>query len=349
MNPAPSIIFFTTSAGLGYGMLIMLAFGTLLDAIPPDRLFGALAFSLAFATVTAGVISSAFHLTHPKRIRMAFSQWRSSWLSREAWAVVITYGLALKFGAGWVFLETTSGFFALMAVATALAAGVTVYCTGMIYASLPPIGAWNHVLTSPIYLSFALMTGALAVQCLVILFGLPNVWIGVTSLLFIIKAFGLKTFRWYQLHKERATTTMESATGLGKLGRVSALDPPQNESNYLLKEMGFKIGRKHARRIKALIYLLGFMGSLAFTALALASDGLMMLMSAILALIFGILGTLLERWLFFAEAEHTAILYYGGASKKAGRPRPRKRREEQQAPTRQRRPVSVTIEGKPSR
>lgn len=351
MNPAPSIILFTTSAGLGYGMLIMLAFGTLLEAIPPDRLFGALAFFMALAAVTCGLISSTFHLTHPKRIRMAFSQWRSSWLSREAWAVLITYALAFKFGAGWVFLETTSGLFSLFAIATALGAGVTVYCTGMIYASLPPIRAWNHVLTSPIYLGFALMTGALAVHFLVALFGLPNLWIGLTSLLFIAAAFGLKTVRWYQIAKEQATTTTETATGLGFLGLVSVLDPPQTETNYLLQEMGFKIGRKHARWIRALVYLLGLVGSLAFTILALIADGWMTTISAVLALIFGIVGVLLERWLFFAEAEHTAILYYGGASTKAktAKAKPWQNREEQKAPTRQRRPISVTIEGKPSR
>ncbi|PKL29993.1 MAG: hypothetical protein CVV45_19805 [Spirochaetae bacterium HGW-Spirochaetae-10] len=36
----------------------------------------------------AGLIASGFHLGRPERALRAFSQWRSSWLSREAWATV---------------------------------------------------------------------------------------------------------------------------------------------------------------------------------------------------------------------------------------------------------------------
>jgi hypothetical protein len=41
--------------------------------------------------VTLGLLSSTFHLGHPERAWRAFSQWRSSWLSREGVAAVATY------------------------------------------------------------------------------------------------------------------------------------------------------------------------------------------------------------------------------------------------------------------
>nr|WP_217497822.1 dimethyl sulfoxide reductase anchor subunit [Lysobacter enzymogenes] len=37
---------------------------------------------------------------------------------------------------------------------------LTVACTAMIYASLPPIPAWRHPLVVPVYLAFALLSGA---------------------------------------------------------------------------------------------------------------------------------------------------------------------------------------------
>jgi hypothetical protein len=41
--------------------------------------------------VSLGLLSSTFHLGHPERAWRAFSQWRSSWLSREGVAAVATY------------------------------------------------------------------------------------------------------------------------------------------------------------------------------------------------------------------------------------------------------------------
>jgi DMSO reductase anchor subunit len=46
---------------------------------------------LAALLVTLGLLSSTFHLGHPERAWRAFSQWRSSWLSREGVAAVATY------------------------------------------------------------------------------------------------------------------------------------------------------------------------------------------------------------------------------------------------------------------
>ena len=40
---------------------------------------------IAYALASGGLIASTFHLGHPERAIKAFTQWRSSWLSREAW------------------------------------------------------------------------------------------------------------------------------------------------------------------------------------------------------------------------------------------------------------------------
>ena len=47
----------------------------------------------------------------------------------------------------------------IFALLAAGGAALTVWCTGMIYASLRPIREWHHPLVAPIYLGFALMTG----------------------------------------------------------------------------------------------------------------------------------------------------------------------------------------------
>ena len=63
MHPAYSIIFFTTSSGLGYGLAAMLGLG-LLD---PSSAWVKFAHLLALALIAGGLLSSTFHLGNPQR------------------------------------------------------------------------------------------------------------------------------------------------------------------------------------------------------------------------------------------------------------------------------------------
>src|SRR5690606_5872768 len=80
MHPAPSIIAFTTLSGLGFGLLAFLGLG----AVTPRGWAAFLWFGLGYGLALAGLAASALPLGHPERALKAFSQWRTSWLSREA-------------------------------------------------------------------------------------------------------------------------------------------------------------------------------------------------------------------------------------------------------------------------
>ncbi|MGB2893464.1 MAG: DmsC/YnfH family molybdoenzyme membrane anchor subunit, partial [Albidovulum sp.] len=82
MHPAPSVILFTTLSGAGFGLLFVLATG----AVAVFGLEAFLLWGLGYLLATAGLLASTFHLGRPERAMRAFSQWRTSWLSREAWA-----------------------------------------------------------------------------------------------------------------------------------------------------------------------------------------------------------------------------------------------------------------------
>ena len=73
------------------------------------RGFGLAAFALAFVLVTGGLLASAAHLGHPERAWRGLTQWRSSWLSREAVVAVTSYLPAGLFALGWVVFATTAG------------------------------------------------------------------------------------------------------------------------------------------------------------------------------------------------------------------------------------------------
>src|SRR6476646_10306719 len=106
MHPAYSVIVFTTASGAGLGLLAWLALLGMLGAVPADRWLGLAGLGLAFVLVASGLIASTAHLGRPERAWRAFSQWRTSWLSREGVMAVATAVPAGLLGIGWVFLET---------------------------------------------------------------------------------------------------------------------------------------------------------------------------------------------------------------------------------------------------
>src|SRR5436190_21342228 len=98
MNPAYSVILFTTASGAGYGLLALLGLVGFNHGPASSFIFGLVALVIALGLITVGLLSSTFHLGHPERAWRAFSQWRSSWLSREGVAAVLTYVPAVLFG-----------------------------------------------------------------------------------------------------------------------------------------------------------------------------------------------------------------------------------------------------------
>ncbi|MEZ5923077.1 MAG: DmsC/YnfH family molybdoenzyme membrane anchor subunit [Hyphomicrobiaceae bacterium] len=314
MHPAYSVIVFTTASGAGLGLIALLSAGAALGLIPPDRTLGIAGFGVGFALFTGGLLSSTLHLGRPERAWRAFSEWRSSWLSREGVAAVVTYVPAGIAALGWVMLGRSDGIFAVAGVLAALAAAVTVYCTGQIYASLPTIRQWQQPLTTPVYLILALATGALLATALLAVLGHP--WSLAARVAFLALAVGLlmKMLYWRAIDTSRPRYTIEAATGLGALGKVRPLDPPHTQPNFVMREMGFEIARKHAERLRGFVVLTLFALPMALLAIAGAAPSPIPPMAIVLAAGSAAVGVLVERWLFFAEAEHVSMLYYGKAA-----------------------------------
>lgn len=313
MHPAYSVIFFTTASGAGYGALIWLVILAGTGAMAPTFAFGAVALVIALGLITAGLLSSTFHLGHPERAWRALSQWRSSWLSREGVAAVVTYIPAVIFAAGWLLFGTVEGVWLWAGFLAAVLSIVTVACTGMIYASLRAIPRWSDPLVVPLYLGFSLSSGATLMVTLAAIFGMaPGIWAWVAAAVTTL-TWAMKKAYWRRMDSAAPTATAESATGLGDIGKVRLLESPNSSANYIMREMGYTIARKHAARLRTISMLTS--GLVAIVALVLAGflSGLPALAAAMLALTGTIIGVLVERWLFFAEAQHSAMLYYGAS------------------------------------
>src|SRR5262245_13929708 len=310
MHPAYSVILFTTVSGAGYGLLVWLAAARLLALLPAERALGLTAFGLAFGLITAGLLSSTAHLGRPERAWRAFSQWRTSWLSREGVMALLTYVPAGLLALAWVAFDASSQVLALLALLTMAAALLTLFTTGMIYASLRTIRQWHQPLTAPIYMALGVASGS------VLLYALLQVWLPAAPTWVAWLAIGstgaaglLKWAYWRAIDGELRAYTVEAATGLGGLGKVRPLEPPHTGPNYIMREMGYRVARKHAKKLRRLAGLLAF--ALPMAACLLSLLPALGLVGSGLAVAAMAAGLVLERWLFFAEAEHVAMLYYG--------------------------------------
>lgn len=293
MHPAPSVIIFTVLSGLGFGYLTWLGLG-----FPAVTGWTALfCFAIAYAAAVGGLVSSSFHLGNPQRALKAFTQWQTSWLSREAWLSVLTLVVMGVYGFFAVFMGQVIAPLGLLGAALSVA---TVVATAMIYAQLKTVPRWNHWLTPLHLLSLSLAGGAiLALQ-----------W--QAALILLLLSGVIQVLHWLLGDKRFAERghTVESATGLGTIGRVRLFEPPHTGSNYLLKEMVHKVGRKHAHKLRIIALLSLIVLPLAIVLVAPASP-----YAAALAILSYLVGAFASRWLFFAEAEHVVGLYYDHGAK----------------------------------
>jgi DMSO reductase anchor subunit len=301
MHPAPSIVFFTVLSGLGLGMMAWIGLG-----IGPDGgIFPWLASGLALAAVAGGGVCSTGHLGRRENAWRAFSQWRSSWLSREACLMVAAMAVFGIYAAVWCL--GGGRLWALGLAASALAVA-TVYATAMIYASLGTVPRWSATPTRALFLVMGLTGGLVATGAAAGLAGTPagGGWVALA----LAASAGVAV--WWQTSAAGAGrgsrgSSIETATGLGFMGRVRLFEPPHTGSSYLLKEMAYQVGRRRAYQLRWLGMGLGFLAPLALALLAWPVGGWLLAP----ALLVHLAGMLALRWLFFAEAEHVQALYYG--------------------------------------
>ena len=324
MHPAYSIVLFTAASGAGYGLLFLLGLTVAVGGAPAPGAFGGgpgfvLTLLLALGLVSAGLVSSAFHLGRPERALLAFTQWRTSWLSREACLAVATCVPAVALGAGW-WIGEPGGAWRYLGLPLAAGALATVYSTAMIYRSLAAVPRWSSPWVPVNYLTLAAASGAVWLAFVAVFFD-PETAAGFAGFAagLLVLAATTKGGYWRAIGRLPRESTIESATGLAAPdgdARVRVLDPPHTEPNWLQREMGYRVARRHARKLRALTWALAFVlpaalclavglggGGGGGTAAPAAALGL--------AVVSASAGVLIERWLFFAEAEHKMALYYG--------------------------------------
>ena len=314
MHPAKSVIFFTTASGAGYGVLILFILMDIAGLIPAGWHVTLISLGVALGLISAGLLSSTAHLGHPERAWRAMSQWRTSWLSREGLFALITFLPVLIYGAGrLVYPDMTTPWQPVVAALSVALALITVYCTAMIYQSLKTIPRWHNGFTVPGYLAMAMATGGLWILPILALSGGELLPAALPTAGFLLRSAAIKWRYWTVTDNAAPTATSGTATGLSNLGTVRLLEGPTTSETYVMREMGYKIGRKHAIKLRRLAGFFGLVIPVAVLAavLAMPGSGTMAGGLVLIAAISGSIGVVVERWLYFAEAKHVSTLYYG--------------------------------------
>jgi DMSO reductase anchor subunit len=315
MKPAFSIIFFTVGSGAGLGLL---ALGALFDLISPGALPSQAQWRsalLALILIAAGLASSTMHLANPKNAWRSLARVRTSWLSREAASAVVLFPIA---GLYVVLLAkgNASAARSVLALGSVLMAWAVLFCTAMIYASLKPIRQWHTWWTPVNYVLLGHWSGALLLATIAGADAAAPAGLLVLAIALGLAALAAKLAYWVTVGGHGWTTLSHAvgvdagvrAPGAPATVRARLFDAGHSRGTFLTDEFGFVVARRYATTLRAIALALGFGLPLAYLAWADAR------WQATLAVaLCCIIGLLVERWLFFAEAKHTVRLYHGDA------------------------------------
>ena len=303
MNPAFSVVLFTTIAGAAQGLVVALAFATLLG-IPTALVFTARGLVIAAVMLAFGLVASFGHLGRKERAWRAVLMWRTSWLSREC---IVLPAFIAWLAVWWLVLQRGELRVFLPIVALLLAAALWL-CTAMIYACLRFIEEWAQPLTLVNFVLIGLSSGFVLASALAASAGEVEMLraSGPAALVFTVVAWLTRVLSLRRNAALKHRSTLQSATGI-------------HSPQLVQKAMGMSAGAFntreffHGRTLALLkgvrwVFLLGGFVVPALLVLALLLGAPAALWW--LAVLSQALGLLAERWFFFAQAKHPQNLYY---------------------------------------
>ncbi len=322
MHPAFSVIFLTTLIGAGQGLFLALYTGQLysvFNVLPTQnsQQFYALGSLLALIFLIAGLVSSFFHLGHPERAWRSAAMWRTSWLSREVIVLpafigtTAIYGLVHYFNLNPVLFSISGTFnvdvsLLIGAIDTALAFLLFV-CTGMIYACIKFLQEWASPLTVINYTLLGTASGftlatlfATAIHSELVSFYAG--WaIIITLMAFISRSISL-------IRNTRIKYKSSLATAIGiRHSRIQQKSRGFMAGSFNTREYFHGASRLFMKNIKWLFILLVFVLPLLLLSMGLSQASITVFL---LAFVSQYIGLLVERWFFFAQANHPQNLYY---------------------------------------
>ncbi len=321
MKPAFSVILLTTLIGAGQGLFIALfgveIYSSVTEYDRIDSQFYILGSLLSVILLLLGLLASFFHLGHPERAWRSAAMWRTSWLSREVIALPLTIVLISLYG--FLHFQSSAGASAfgnsilelklthIVGVIASLAVITLFVCTAMIYACLKFLQEWASSLTVFNYLllglasGFTLMTVFASIHASAMTGILGVIAISITIVACVVRVLSLR-----RNARLRPRSSMQSAIGI-KHEKIVQKSVGFMGGSFNTREFFHGVSRRMYRNIKWLFLILSFPIPMILISFGIANESIFWFAAAFFVQFFGLL---LERWYFFAEANHPQNLYY---------------------------------------
>ena len=299
MNPAFSVVVFTTLAGAAQGLVVALALA-LLGGVAVSSGFVGHALLVALVMLLLGLGASFGHLGRPERAWRSALMWRSSWLSRE---VIVLPAFTAVVALWWLWPAST-----LLPLLALPLAALLWYCTAMIYACLRFIQEWAHPLTLVNYTLIGLSSG-LVLVCALAALGGEGALLGAAGPWALIATLAAAAARGLSLRRNAAlkpTSTLQSATGIHAT-RLVQTSMGMSARAFNTREFFHGATLRALKQVKLGFIVFAFALPLLFIVVGLVTGSSLPWLLALTAQVPGLLA---ERWFFFAQARHPQNLYY---------------------------------------
>ncbi len=322
MHPAFSVIFLTTLIGAGQGLFLALYSGQLYSTVKllPGQdpvQFYALGSLLALLLLIAGLFASFFHLGRPERAWRSAARWRTSWLSREVIVLPAMMGIVAAWGlvhyTGWNPVLATVGDGVPVDLSLLLGAVGTVVCftlflcTGMIYACIKMLQEWATPLTVINYILFGGASGWALATAFAAWQGPGMVpFFGAWAIILTVAAFVTRSASLWRNARLKHKSNINTAIGI-RHDRIEQKAQGAMAGSFNTREFFHGASERKYKSIKWYFLVLVFPVPLCLLAAGLALPSSALLLAAFLVQYVGLL---MERWFFFAQANHPQNLYY---------------------------------------
>lgn len=321
MHPAFSVIFLTTLLGIAQGLFMALITAqayTLVELVHVQKSssFYGIGTLIVLIFVGLALFASFFHLGRPERAWRTPSQWRTSWLSREVIALPAFGAIAFVYGViHWFELDIEIMKIGDLSLPLSLAVGVIgvgssmvlFLCTGMIYACIRFLQEWATPLTVVNFIMFGLASG-FTVATAYAMYAAPSLvnMFGGWSLVFLVIAALTRISSLIRNSRLKPKSTPTSAIGIrhSKIKQIAqgAMGGSFNTKEYFHGQTDFVV-----KAVKWSFLLMVFVLPFVLLVAGLASKVAVVF---VVAAVIQYIGLILERWFFFAQANHPQNIYY---------------------------------------
>ena len=322
MRPAISIILLTTLIGAGQGLFLALYTGQLYSAFKllpvQDPLhFYVVGSIFALGLLGIGLVSSFFHLGRPDRAWRAASQWRTSWMSREVivlpafMAAVAAWGLIHFSGWNPSFFTIRDSYEVDLTLVTGAIATVLCFalflCTGMIYACMKMLQEWATPLTVVNYTLFGCASGFMLATVLAARqVSVQTEFFGGWAIILTLSVLITRIMSLFRNERIRPKSTIQTAIGI-RHAHIEQKAQGAMAGSFNTREYFHGASKRKYKNVKWAFLILVFPLPLLLVIAGLATNLWGLYLAAFLVQYIGLI---MERWFFFAQANHPQNLYY---------------------------------------